>query len=150
MMGDSAFENTNFMVSCFTSPAGVPISRDRELFNSRLSKVRVISEHTIGLLKGRFPWLRNIRKRLTDDPRTLRDILLFLDACVILHNFLLMKKKEEDTNNEWMDDDDDDVSTMEDPSRLFGEGDELHLPVPEGSRNDMKRDQLMYYAIDEL
>ena len=60
-----------------------------------------------------------------------------------------LKKKEEDTNNEWMDEDDD-VSTMEDPSRLFGEGDELHLPVPEGSRSDMRRDQLMCYAIDEL
>ena len=148
MMGDSAFENTPFMVSCFTAPPGQAISRERELFNSRLSKARVRSEHTIGLLKGRFPWLRNIRKKITDDPRTLRDILLFLDACVILHNFLLFKKKEEDTNEEWVDDDE--ASVMDDPQRVYEEGDELNLPIPEGTRSDLRRDQLMYYAMDEL
>jgi hypothetical protein len=149
MMGDSAFENTHFMVSCFTAPVGQAISREKEKFNSKLSKARVISEHTIGLLKGRFPWLRSIRKKITDEISTLRDVLLFLDACVILHNFLLMKKKEEDTNEDWLEDDDD-ASIMDDPGRLFGEGDELFLPVPEGSRPDMRRDQLMYFALDEL
>jgi hypothetical protein len=149
MMGDSAFENTNFMVSCFTAPSGQSISREKELFNRRLSKVRVISEHTIGLLKRRFPWLRSIRKKITDDPSTLRDVLLFLDACVILYNFLLQKKKEQDTNTNWMDNDDD-ASLMDDPSRMFGEEDELFLPVPEGARPDMRRDQLMYFAMDEL
>ena len=81
------------------------MSDKNTLFNKQLSKARVISEHTIGLLKGRFPWLRAIRKSVTEDKTTLKDIILCLDACVILHNFLLENKMEV-YEEDWLDDED--------------------------------------------
>lgn len=34
--------------------------------NGFLAMPRVITEHTMGLWKGRFPWLRGIRMEITD------------------------------------------------------------------------------------
>ena len=56
-IGDSAFENHWFMVSAFKKPKGVPIPKEYEKFNEKLARLQIISEHCIGILKGRFPWL---------------------------------------------------------------------------------------------
>jgi hypothetical protein len=56
-VGDSAFENSWFMVSAFKKPKRHPIPISHEKFNEKLAKMRIISEHCIGMLKGCFPWL---------------------------------------------------------------------------------------------
>lgn len=129
------------MVSAFTSPPGASLFGDKRHFNSCLSKARVISEHTIGLLKGRFPWLRSIRKVITEDPNTLRDILSIVDAAVILHNFLVKRgldAKEEELYEA------DDVTVIDEYDRLPAD-DELMLRVPTGAPGDHRRTQLLFY-----
>ena len=117
------------------------MSDENTLFNKQLSKARVISEHTIGLLKGRFPWLRAIRKSVTEDKTTLKDILLCLDACVILHNFLLENKMEV-YEEDWLDDED---SVLHDVQWRPTGNDELNLPVPNNRPADFRRTQVMYF-----
>jgi len=60
------------------------------------------SEHTIGILKGRFPWLRSIRMKITKKKRSLCRILQLLDATIILHNMLLTFKENMDVTD-WID-----------------------------------------------
>ena len=93
------------------------------IFNKQLSKAQIISEHTLGLLKGRFPWLRSIRKNITENKKTLKEVLLWLDACVILHNFLLEHKLEL-YEEDWIEYDTDSAA------------DELNLPVPDNRPAD--------------
>jgi len=74
-LGDSAFSNSPFMVSSFKKQSGEEIPEEHERFNKLLSKVRMRSEHTIGILKGCFPWLRSIRMKITTKKRSLCRIL---------------------------------------------------------------------------
>ena len=141
IIGDSAFENNWFMVSAFTSPPGENIVGDRRQFNACMSRARVISEHTIGLLKGRFPWLRSIRKVITEDPETLSDILAVIDACIILHNFLVQRGLDDNEEALY---EDDDVTVIDEYDRL-PEGDELMQRVPVGAPGDHRRTQLLFY-----
>jgi DDE superfamily endonuclease len=60
IVGDLAFENDWFMVSAFKKQAHSLLSEDQERFNIKLSRLRIVSEHCIGSLKGHFPWLRQI------------------------------------------------------------------------------------------
>ena len=143
MMGDSAFENTWFLVSAFKKPRGSTLPRDHELFNDALKSPRVISEHTIGILKGRFPWLRGIRHLITDDPNDMKKILNYIMAACILHNLLLNCLIPE----EWIDNDD--RSDIDDPDRGYiDEDDELNMAVPEGAPGDHRRQQLLSYICE--
>jgi hypothetical protein len=90
IIGDSAYGPQNFIVSTFKKPVGAPMQPDNEAFNTKLAKPRVTSEHTIGILKGRFPFLRSIRMRLTGK-RSFERILCYISVCVVLHNFLVGK-----------------------------------------------------------
>ena len=144
IMGDSAFENKWFCVSAFTAPPGEEVGCNESKFNSCLSKARVISEHTIGLLKGRFPWLRTIRKVITDNKKTLKEILAFMDASVVIHNFLV-KRGLDEAKEEWLDDDD--ASAVDDYQRLPAD-DELNQPVPQGTPGDFRRTQLLHCSME--
>jgi hypothetical protein len=53
----NAFENSGTIVSAFKKPKGAVIAARNEKFNEKMAKLRIISEHTIGVLKGGFPWL---------------------------------------------------------------------------------------------
>jgi hypothetical protein len=139
ILGDSAFENTWFVVSAFKKPRGKKLPREQEIFNDALSTPRVVSEHTIGILKGRFPWLHQIRNVITDDPKDMKKILDYVLAACILHNLLLDCK----IPDEWVDLDD--ISAIDDPDRALPDDDELDVAVPVGSGSDQRRQQLMYY-----
>jgi hypothetical protein len=90
VIGDSsAFENSPFMVSAFKKPTGAEIPRNNELFNKKLARLQIISEHTIGILKGRFPWLRSIRFKIKEGQRSLRNILRMIHATILMHNILV-------------------------------------------------------------
>jgi DDE superfamily endonuclease len=56
LLGDSAFESNWYMVVPYKCLPGMDLERDQEIFNTALSRPRIIGEHTIGLLKGRFPF----------------------------------------------------------------------------------------------
>ena len=140
IIGDSAFENGVNMVSAFKSPANCVMTEETEMFNNRLAKLRIFSEHCIGILKGRFPWLRSIRLVITKEKSSLRHILKLIDASVILHNMLI--SFGEDENEEWIDYDDFSDIAMQAP---YNEMDELNIAVPSWAPKDTRRKQLLAY-----
>lgn len=101
-----------------------------------------MSEHCIGILKGRFPWLRSIRLLITDDTHSLRKILQLVDATVILHNMLITYGEEEEEG--WIDFDD--FSDLDEAERApYEESDELNLAIPSWAPKDQRRQQLLQY-----
>ena len=143
IIGDSAFENQPFMVSAFKKPKGEPIPRKHEQFNEHLAKLRIISEHCIGMLKGRFPWLRSIRLLITEDQNSLKKILRLLKATVVLHNILVEVGELE--KNDWIDHDD--FSDIDDADRasVLSASDVLNQGIHPGAPKDERRTRLMYY-----
>jgi hypothetical protein len=139
MLGDSAFENEWFMVASYRKPALVSIPREHKVFNDAMKPLRVISEHTIGILKGHFQWLRSIRCRIDSNDKSLQRILEYIDCAIILHN-LLMERKDE-IPEEWMDLDD--FSDIDDAG---GDDDDvLNRAVPANAPSDQRRSDLMVY-----
>lgn len=112
LLTDSAFTPGEHIVPAFKSPPNAGLSSNQSQFNSLLAKPRVKSEHCIGLLKGRFPWLKNIRIRVKQE-KSMKKICEYVKACVILHN-LLLKSSYDDY---WLDetfspiDDDDELNS---------------------------------------
>ena len=143
-IGDSAFSNSPFMVASFKKQHGEELSEEHEKFNKLLSKVRMRSEHTIGILKGRFPWLRSIRMKITNKKKSLRRILRLVEATIILHNMLLTCN-ENMKMSEWIDDDD--ISAYDAEGREEDQT-ELMKAVPEWMPNDARRSQLLQHFHD--
>jgi DDE superfamily endonuclease len=141
LLGDSAFENSNHMVSSYKCPKGMELGQREELFNTALAKPRISSEHTIGMLKGRFPWLRSIRMQITEDKRSLAKILKYIDVCIILHTLLV--KQKDPVLNEWLDKND-----IQDP--LNDEYNELNEQIPNHSAKDTRRKQLTNYICENF
>ena len=145
MIGDSAFENQWFSVAAYPKPPGGNMQANKSVFNTQMSKARVISEHTIGLLKGRFPWLRSIRKKISKDVAHARSLLRYIDATIILHNMLVLHGDAE-LEDGW-DDPEDDATAIDDFESL-PEDDELNLPVPPDAPPDARRLQLTHYLVE--
>jgi hypothetical protein len=135
IIGDSAYGPQNFMVSVFKKPVGAPMPPDNEAFNTQLAKPRVSSEHTIGMLKGRFPFLRSIRMRLTGK-KSFKKILRFVTVCIILHNFLV-GKREDDLDEVG----DDDLSEID-------ANNELNCPVADYLDSATRREQVKNYVLE--
>jgi hypothetical protein len=103
IVADSALPNSPTVVSAFKSPAGYALGVDEQKFNTHLGRLRVLSEHTIGILKGRFPWLKSIPMVVTNNPSSLRKILQYIDCCIVLHNLLI---EVDEIPDDWYDTDD--------------------------------------------
>ena len=135
IIGDSAYGPQNFMVPTFKKPTGAPLHPDNELFNYKLARPRVSSEHTIGILKGRFPFLRSIRMRLTGK-KSFKKILRYVTVCIVLHNFLVGNREDE------MDDvSDDDLSEIDADN-------ELNQPVADYLDTATRREQVKNYVLE--
>jgi DDE superfamily endonuclease len=140
-IGDSAFENAWFMVSAFKKPRGEVIPEAHEKFYKKLASLRIISEHCIGILKGRFPWLRSIRLKVKEK-KSLRKILHLFEATVVVHNILIEIGEKEKA--EWIDYDE--FSDLDDAERApYEEGDALNQCIPKNAPKDERRTRLMYY-----
>ena len=88
LLGDSAFQPSNIMVPAFKKQPGCDLSDDHRNFNTMLARIRIRSEHSIGLLKARFPYFRSIRMKITDRKSMKKLVSLFLCAAS-LHNMLI-------------------------------------------------------------
>jgi DDE superfamily endonuclease len=113
ILGDSAFASSAIMVPCYKIPSGHEIKKQHESFNTKAAAIRTTSEHTIGILKSRFPGLRDIRMPITEKKESLRKILMFIHASIILHNMLIEFKDEID--KKWEEDNDDDDEEGDSP-----------------------------------
>ena len=85
LIGDSAFAVGPCMVPLFKHARGGVMDPAREAFNSIVKTARVKSEHCIGAMKGRFPWMKSIRIHITKES-DMRVIIRFVGAIVVLHN----------------------------------------------------------------
>jgi len=132
MLGDSAFENTWFMVSAYKCSANSELRFEQELFNRSLAGPRVCSEHTIGILKGWFPFLRQICMQITDKKSHLKWILCYIEVCIILHN--LLTQRHDNSDDSWIQDDFSDIDDAD--SGPLDDDNEPNLPVPDNARND--------------
>jgi hypothetical protein len=96
-------------------------------------------------LKGRFPWLREIRTVIKGE-KDLKQILVYIDVCMILHILLVKSEVPDEWNTE------DDFSDIDDASRAppLDDNDELNRAAPAGAPNDHRRYQLMCYVNEHL
>jgi hypothetical protein len=136
LLGDSAFSSSAVMIPAFKKVAGHGMLREHEKFNTFLAKPRVISEHScIGILKGRFQHLKNIRTRI-DSKKSLDRILEYIQVCVILHNLLIKHPPPKG----WYEDAED----QEELENDYG----LQTAMPYVESDYTRRDQLMDYLLD--
>jgi len=92
-------------------------------FNYHLSRLRVRSEHTFGLLKGRFQSLKEIRIKITDQDGH-RWAMVWILSCLILHNIIILIEGDTGSGVDSFDDiegrreagDDDDDAEALDPA----------------------------------
>jgi hypothetical protein len=91
LIGDSAYSNSAYMVPAYKKFGGqVALSAGQNFFNDLLSSPRSTAEHTIGILKARFPFLRQIRIRIRDK-NSMLELIRIVKAAVVLHNLFVQK-----------------------------------------------------------
>lgn len=111
LIGDSAFANTSYVVpaykkfdECYVQNGG----RGKAELNKLLATLRVRTEHTNGIWKGRFPCLRSIPMKVSSRASMVR-LLKYVRATAILHNLFVrhVAPKEwilpEDRNDDYLD-----------------------------------------------
>lgn len=140
LIGDSAFENTPHVVSAFRKPCDSSVPKKQEQFNEKLACLRIISEHCIGMLKGRFPWLRSIRLLITEEKKLLTQISHLVQATVVLHNILIEAGKME--KREWIDEDDAPAIDDEDRVPVLSPVDILNQGTAANAVKDERRKRL--------
>ena len=138
LIGDSAFNNSSSVVAKFKAPRGHCLTQEQERFNTHVESLRVTSEHSIGMLKARFPWLRCIPMIITDDPESVKVILRVIEVCVILHN-LLLDLHDDDLPQGWYEG----WSVVD----VIGDPD-FDTNLPTNSPGDARRERLLDYLRD--
>jgi hypothetical protein len=133
IIGDCAFAARWWVVPCYKKSPGSVLSRDKEIFNTTLSRPRVLSEHVNGLLKNRFPFLRSLRFRLTSQKKTMKRVLAYITVSIILHNLLIGFGDEGSVGE-------DEVSDVDMDNEI-----NRALPIVDGGR---RRDQLKNYIME--
>jgi hypothetical protein len=136
IIGDSAYTPRSWVVSAYKKPIGCQMERDNEVFNSIIAKPRVSSEHTIGMLKCRFPFLRSIWLKLKAGKKHLKIIIGHIQVCIVLHNLLIGFDDVVTYNN-----DNDDLSD-------FDADNELNQPLRDVDPSDARRTQLKNYMLE--
>jgi hypothetical protein len=133
LLGDSAFSNSPTLVSAYKAPHNHTLNRGQEEFNTLMARPRITSEHTIGMLKARFPFPRSIPMVITNSARSVKLILRNIECCIILHNLLIDNEVTErnDLPREWYDEGDD-VSAIDERS---DDGGDSHGADDEGENN---------------
>jgi hypothetical protein len=77
---------------------------DNEAFNKQVSMLRIHSEHAIGLLKGHFQSLRDLRM-LIQDERSHKMAVYWIVACISIHSFAIQCKLERQADDHDLADD---------------------------------------------
>jgi hypothetical protein len=89
LLGDSAYTPSPTMVPAYKKFGGqVVLAFGQVFFNDLLSSCHVKIEQTIGIWKGRFPFLRNIRVRI-GSKKDMRFVIKLVKASAVLHNLFV-------------------------------------------------------------
>ena len=100
LLGDSAYKPCGCIIPAFKNLPNQRMPRWKEEFNTKLATARIKAEHCIGMLKGRFQYLKRIRK-LMDGKVAMSSVIKIIVVSTILHNFLILKNDEIPAS--WMD-----------------------------------------------
>jgi len=92
LLGDLAFSASMVMVPAFKRSLNATLREEQKYFKTKLAKVRIKSEHCIGLLKARFQHVQELRWVISS-----MRLQMIMCAC-ILHNLLINHALPED----WM------------------------------------------------
>lgn len=138
ILGDSAFVNSPTMVTSYKAPRGHALSKDQEAFNTSLGRIRVTSEHTIGMLKARFPILRSLPMRITNNKNSVRRIIRIIECCIILHNILIDLK--DNIPDDWYEDEDNDSDIANEVGEYT-----FSSPFLDTHPNDERRQRCLQY-----
>lgn len=133
LLGDSAFQESDNMVPAFKKPRGAAFLRSREFFNTQLAKPRVRSEHTIGILKGRFQYLKRIRV-LISKKRDMIKIVDYVNCASILHNWLI----HDPIPSSWIDEEDEEDDYVNNHNENNTDG------------SDSRRNHLLGYILEKF
>ena len=87
LIGDEGYPCTNILLTPIRSDR--VITREEKKYNKALKKVRIIIEHTFGVLKKRFPALL-YQLRCSK----LENCQAIIAAAVVLHNILILIKED--------------------------------------------------------
>ena len=91
LLADSAYASGKYVVPCFRGPAlQNPQNSD---FNYYLAQSRVQIEHAIGIVKGHFSSLQEMRCQFKGEKDAM-DVNNWIIACLILHNLLANLKDQ--------------------------------------------------------
>ena len=83
------------MVQSFKRTKGIStLSYEKEFFNTKVAVVRIKSEHCIGILKSRFPCMKQINIWIKHGNKEGKEIVRLVGACAVLHNILLQCNDE--------------------------------------------------------
>jgi len=99
LLGDSAFSTSAVMIPAFKNGHNRSLSEEKRFFNTKLAKVRIKSEHCIGLLKAGLQWLWGFQRVIGEKSDLDAIFKLTMCAC-ILHNLLI----EHAVPPDWFDD----------------------------------------------
>lgn len=96
IVGDSGYISKKHIIGAYKGT----LTPAQTKFNYHLSKLRVVSEHCLGMMKMRFQSLRGLRGAI-NGVRDMGRLNLWIMACAVLHNYLL----DEEQLSFWDDED---------------------------------------------
>lgn len=85
LVADSAYSPSPFLVPCFRDVEANTV--ERRIFNTKLSRTRVVIERAYGMLKNRW------RMLLKTAELALPTVVNVVVACCVLHNFCQLEKQ---------------------------------------------------------
>jgi hypothetical protein len=108
LLGDSAYSASPIMVQAFKKQVGQSnLPANNEFFNTRLAQVRIVSEHCIGILKGRFKCLKRNNIKIRRSVKEVKELVDLIGACIVMHNLLI--NYDDDVPDEWYEDIEEDI-----------------------------------------
>jgi len=146
LLGDSAYLNSAFMVSAYKKYGGqVALTTGQNFFNDLLSSPCSTAEHTIGILKARFPFLRQIRVRIRGK-NSMKELIRVVKAAVVLHNLLV---GQHELPKSWFSKDD-----VVEPDVILHLDEEIYLSpsttLQQGNGDVMRRDEVHNFLSAKL
>ena len=85
LLADSAYASDQYTIPAYKGKE--LLDRRNVNFNYRLAQSRVRIEHAIGVLKGRFSSLRELRTQIRNR-KEMKVTIKWIISCVVLHNLL--------------------------------------------------------------
>lgn len=94
LLADPAYAVTGWCIAPFKRPAGGTLTREQRRFNYYHSRLRVQVECAIGLLKGTWQSLRELRVQIKDQ-RCHAWAIIWIRCTIILHNIIIRHERRD-------------------------------------------------------